>query len=361
MRNEYLHLLSQKENNHDIENSLIKNSEISQTQIKIIFLLKSILIYLFISILFNSLNFNKLLFNINLNQKVPYYESDKNTKIALCTMGKNENLYANEFVAYYIQLGFDHIFIYDDNEENTEKIKEAIDTKYLPNVTIYDNIKKTIKNQSDAFNDCYKNNMKKYDWILMADMDEFLFVVNDTVKHYLSSDFLDKCDFIKINWVMSTDNGLIKYDSRTLLERFKPPYIKDLFIKTFVRGNIPDMKYWVHSPLISPTRNISCNNIGQIQHNKKLKFEQVDPVNVEKAFLIHFRFKSTEEFVKKNKRGYSNWFGDEINWMLNGNINTYFEQNEITWEKINYIEKELNIFLIKFRILLFFKMIFFAY
>ena len=31
-------------------------------------------------------------------------------------MGKNENLYINEFINYYIKLGIDHIFIYDDND-----------------------------------------------------------------------------------------------------------------------------------------------------------------------------------------------------------------------------------------------------
>ena len=36
-------------------------------------------------------------------------------------MGKNENLYIKEFVDYYIKLGINHIFIYDDNENSTER------------------------------------------------------------------------------------------------------------------------------------------------------------------------------------------------------------------------------------------------
>ena len=34
----------------------------------------------------------------------------KEIKIALCTMGKRENLYAKEFINYYIKLGVDKIF-----------------------------------------------------------------------------------------------------------------------------------------------------------------------------------------------------------------------------------------------------------
>jgi len=51
----------------------------------------------------------------------------KDIKIALCTMGKEENLYVEEFIEYYIKLGIDHIFIYDDNDPNKEQIYKAID------------------------------------------------------------------------------------------------------------------------------------------------------------------------------------------------------------------------------------------
>ena len=56
-----------------------------------------------------------------------YFKNEKEIKVALCTMGKNENLYVNEFVQYYSKLGIDHIFIYDDNDPETEKISDALD------------------------------------------------------------------------------------------------------------------------------------------------------------------------------------------------------------------------------------------
>ena len=46
-------------------------------------------------------------------------------KIALCTMGKQENLYVKEFIYYYKKLGVDTIFIYDDNDYNTEKFSDV--------------------------------------------------------------------------------------------------------------------------------------------------------------------------------------------------------------------------------------------
>ncbi len=263
-------------------------------------------------------------------------------KVALCTMGKKENLYIKEFVDYYIKLGIDHIFIYDDNDPHTEKMSDIINDKYKDIVTIYENIKDTIKDQPIAFTTCYNNNKYKFDWFIMFDMDEYLYIINDTLKNYLSNNIFDKCDFIKINWAFPKDNNLVYYDPRPLFERFKGPYIKSGYVKSIIRGNILQLQYWVHSPIVSPKRNITCNNEGKQIFYNNMNIENL-PINTEKAFIIHYRFKSTEEFINKYKRGYSNWFGSKIGDFLKIKIEEYFQENDITLEKIEYIERELKV------------------
>ena len=103
----------------------------------------------------------------------------------------------------------------------------------------------------------------------MVDMDEFLFIVKDNLKNYLLNKRFEKCDFIKINWVIAKDNNLLNFDNRSLFERFKGPYIKTSIIKSIIRGNIENLIYSVHSPKFSPLRNISCNSIGKIINNYK--------------------------------------------------------------------------------------------
>lgn len=267
-----------------------------------------------------------------------------NLKVAICTMGKKENLYIKEFIDYYIKLGVDHIFIYDDNDINSERISDVIDKSYKKYVTIYENKKKIIRNQRNAFTTCYNNNKKIFDWFLMIDIDEYLIIVKDRLKNYLSKNIFKKCDFIKIHWVKATDNNLLYYDKRPLLERFKGPYIKSHVIKTLVRGNIENLKYNIHSPYFSPKNNITCNNIGERLNYKFLNFLNISKINIEKAYIIHFRFKSTEEFIKKYKRGYGNWVDSKF---LSYLISEYFRINQITAKKIEYIEKELKINLLK--------------
>jgi len=316
-----------------------------------------------IFLVFIFLYFNNNLNMINLNIKSVYLNDSmdktelktikktQTMKIALCTVGKKENLYAKEFIEYYINLGVNHIFIYDDNEKNDEKIGDIIPLEYYLNISLYETHSLNITHQSEAFSDCYKNNLEKFDWFIMLDMDEYLYIVNDTLERYLNNPTIKKCDIIKINWVISKDNNLIYYRHKPLFERFRPPYIKSKFIKSIIKGNISDLEYWVHSPLYSPSKNITCNCAGQLVHYKTLNFESLTPINVEKAFIIHFRFKSTEELINKNKRGFGNWLDNKtLQWTLRGHIDDYFNQNEITLEKINYIEKELKIKLNFYRI-----------
>ena len=270
-------------------------------------------------------------------------KNNKNIKVALCTMGKKENLYAKEFMNYYMTLGVDHMFIFDHNDPNTEKIKDVMDKKYEKKISFFDTKNLNINHQSNAFTNCYKNNYNKFDWFIMVDMDEYLYIVNDTLKNYLSSEIFDKCDFIKIHWANSQDNNLLHYDPRPLFQRFKKPYIKSKFIKSIIRGNIANLMYWVHSPYYSPNKNITCTNEGKIIKYSNINFEYIKQINTNKSYFIHFRFKSTEELINKFKRGYSNWHGNKINKILHERLSNYFEENEITLEKIKYIERELKL------------------
>ena len=162
--------------------------------------------------------FEIFLCSLMINYRTPKIAKFFNNKIkiSLCTMGRKENLYVKEFVDYYIKLGIDHIFIYDDNEQNTEKISDVLGSKYKNRVTTYENIKEKINSQPEAFTKCYHNNLNKYDWFLMVDMDEYLYIVNNTLKNYLSNKIFNKCDFIKFHWVIPNDNNLLYYDSRPL-------------------------------------------------------------------------------------------------------------------------------------------------
>lgn len=264
-------------------------------------------------------------------------------KLAICTMAKEENLYLKEYIDYYKELGFDHIFIFDDNDPNIENI--TIDSSYNNFVTIYD-YRHIIKDQKMAYTLCYEMHKNEFDWVFMNDIDEYLVIRNDTIRNYLSRPEIKKCDFIKIHWIVATDNNLLHYDNRLLRERFKGPYLNDTHIKTIVKGNIDGLQYDVHSPYSAAKKRSTCNNKGKILfNNEKIFFQDVFDINIDYSYIIHYKYKSTEEYIKKYKRGYR-W--ENMNFM-SMRIDEYFTENNITLQKIEYVEKELNLNLSKYR------------
>ena len=264
-------------------------------------------------------------------------------KVALCTMGRNEILYINEFVSFHLKLGVDTLYIYDDNIEEKEKFINAI----TPNDSVVIEYTKDygIKDLGQAFTHCYNKHKDDYDWIIMTDMDEYLVIQNhQTLREYLSDKVFDKCDSIKIHWKMSSDNNLLHYENKSLFERFKEPYLRSDHIKSIMRGGITGLVYYQHSPL-KADRNVSCDNTGRLLNYTKINIQSVRPYNTDRAYFLHFYFKSTEEYINKFKRGYKDWPQSKLDgWILN-----YFKQNKITIEKIEMLEKAFNITLEKYR------------
>ena len=50
-------------------------------------------------------NIHYIIFIVNRQNS---YSDKKEINVALCTMGKEENLYLNEFIGYYLKLGINH-------------------------------------------------------------------------------------------------------------------------------------------------------------------------------------------------------------------------------------------------------------
>ena len=70
-------------------------------------------------------------------------------------------------------------------------------------------------------------------------------------------------------------------------------------------------------------------------------------LDFENYFIEHYYFKSLEEFILKIKKG-DTYFGHKENF-LNHRLRRYFRINKITLEKIEYIEKNLNVNLLHYK------------
>jgi hypothetical protein len=272
-----------------------------------------------------------------------------NTKVCMCAIGKKENPYAKEFVNHYINLGYNQIYIYDNNDPNDEKFEDVLKKEIsynLVNIINYRGYRgKANKPQFDAYQDCYDKYSGICDWISFYDFDEFLVLKDhETIQEFLDQEKFSECINVKINWLTYSDNELIHYEDKPVQERFTTSLPKDnenRHIKSTVRGHLKS-NYW--SKLWNPHSSLgnftSCIPTGE-KTDANSPFHT--PWNFEGAYIKHYVTKSLEEYLGKIRRGRSDLKVTINNKYWKKKFKFYFERNKKTKEKLDYIKKELNI------------------
>lgn len=275
-------------------------------------------------------------------------------KVATCTICRLENNYITEFVKYYKNIGVDHMYIYDNNVPNTEKISDVLE-EYSDFVTVIDYQDQELYPMNgalvEAFNDCFNSHKDEYDWILFLDNDEFLTLVHDdNIKEYLGRECFDNVDAIRVNWLCYDDNNLIYYDNRPMMERFTHPCNDDPYtfdensrFKTILHTSIVKNANFFHDhaahcPILEDP--ILVNNCGTQITDKYSKYTfSLRPINYDLAYYKHYRMKTIDEYVnnkilKLNKYGYDKIIFD---------LNLFFKYNKYSEEKESAYRKFMKI------------------
>ena len=123
---------------------------------------------------------------------------------------------------------------------------------------------------------------------------------------------------------------------------------KSLNFKTFVKGNLTSVKFngphqpWFDGPEKDYCR--TCNSLGEptvLNNNGKYKRRNINEVSYDGAVIMHYQYKSTDEFCNKiTKRKHIEMIKDERYRTVV--VDEYFNHNAITKEKIQIIEKCLG-------------------
>ena len=275
---------------------------------------------------------------------IPKNKIKKQIKVCLCAIGKQENRYIKEFVNHYKKLGYDHIYIYDNNNINDERMDSILNNSNFVSIIDYTSYHNKKENsQYLAYYDCYKKNNKKYDWLSFFDFDEFLEIKqNKTIQEFLDNERYKKCQNVKINWLIySSDKEILFFKNQFLKERFKKPIFNDkanIHIKSTVRGGLKKNYWsrWENSHTSIDTFK-SCSSSGK-RVSGKTAF--INPPDYKYGFLKHYYYKSFEEFCLKLKRGWPDTT-NKTKW-----INNLLNSNKYSNTKLMIIKKVLNLNLI---------------
>ena len=261
-------------------------------------------------------------------------------KVALFCVFRNTQIYINEYIEHYLNLGFNDIYLIDNSD--SDKLDIILDPKFRNNVFIInirskDLIDNFVAYQIKLYTSLYNIYSFKYDWLAFFDDDEYLILnKHNSIQEYLNCDLFTNVDQIHINWLVFDDNDQLYYKNEPLIKRFTRISKKyyDLYkeaangVKSILRSNL-DLHFITPHTAVSNTDNalITVDNDGLYysewysSHNK---------LHIDYAQLNHYITKSTEEYLQHKI----------INplWNLN---DKYFEVNKYTNEKIQMF-KSLN-------------------
>ena len=230
-----------------------------------------------------------------------YYNIKEKKGIGICAICKNENLYLKEYVTYYQKLGIKKIFIYDNNDIDDEKPEDVLQDFIKSNFVEIIDIRGFRSAQLPSYNLCYEKYRNQFDYITFLDFDEFIIIQkNKSINDYLYESKFDKCESILLNWEMYGDSDLVKYDNRTMIERFTKPVRKWNRGKSLVRTNIDNLII-ISTIIVGVNVNYFCDSNG----NKIIPKNYLDftaPKEPE-SYIKHFYTKTAEEFCYKIKKG----------------------------------------------------------
>ena len=262
-------------------------------------------------------------------------------KIALCAIGRRENRYAREFVEHYLTLGFDHIYICDNNHDGEEHFEDVLQ-EFIDQGTVSIHDYRNLQGiQVKAYNDIYRDYQSQYEWIAFFDFDEFLTMADGLgVKEWLLP-FPDDADTVLVNWMCYGDCGMIYDDGRPLMERFTEPLPYDKavqydfpnnnHVKSIVRGGLSEISFG-KNPHVPDTAQ-HCYTAGW----KPCEAKPFQKYDFSVCHLKHYATKTIEEWMmNKWTKGTGNKPSMEaFRSKYNGR---FFRYNDETPEKKAYIE-----------------------
>lgn len=139
---------------------------------------------------------------------------------ALFAMAKMEQPYIDEWVKYHLGIGFDKIYLYDNETQPTyhkmlEKYGNKVFVKHFPGMA------KKGGMQNIVIFHFTLNYAKNHNYIMHIDVDEFFCLrrhksVKDLTKEFIKPDTAA----LAFNWVFFGSNNLKEKDNRPVTERF---------------------------------------------------------------------------------------------------------------------------------------------
>ena len=230
--------------------------------------------------------------------------------LSILAIMKNEAMNLKIWIDHYIWQGVDHIYIIDNNSDDTsvQIIEDLINNGYP--ITLYKLYEKY--KQAEHYRYVYnkENLQEKTKWLIIADLDEFFYCNNSKISNKLQN--YEDYDYITSKWRIFGSNNCIEHP-------------KDIRISLTKRVK----KLSIFGKYIFQTKNIysSFLQVHELNdgYNNKINLSEIFRLN-------HYQIQSKEYFEKvKMTRGDVHYITIIRDWDYFDNINkdTNYEDNNL--------------------------------
>lgn len=264
-------------------------------------------------------------------------------KCIVCAIAKLENEYIYEWAQYHLNLGFSEIHVYDNNDEDGERIDDVFSNTDIQNRVMVHNVRGLRCMQKPVYQECYEQ--VDFDWCAFIDVDEFITFNEKTgiksIAELLGS--LNNFDAIHLNWLCYGDCDMLRKREGDVLDRFKQPIMpldfkveyvdkeENSHIKTIVKKGL-DID-WVNGDDVFKSNPHTPNRLRNICDAKghPVDNEPWGSIDFDVAYIRHYVTMTIEEYRRKDIRKAA----DTIS-LDHHCITKFFQYNSITIRKLIY-------------------------
>lgn len=231
--------------------------------------------------------------------------SARRLRVAVCTCVKNERPYLREWLAHYRRLGFDDIYVYEnESSDGSAAMLQGIDD---PGVVVVSwRTPNGLSPQLTAFERCAKVEGADADFIAFFDADEFLVEMRPGELRRVLNGLSETVQGLLINQRVVGSNGNIIYRAGPVMGRFrrvtKEGYLENVWVKSIVRPKAIKSFGNPHIPVTETDE--FCSGSGRAIFGEQLdRSGKVSAADHKSLALNHYILKSYEEFLWKRHRG----------------------------------------------------------
>lgn len=278
---------------------------------------------------------------------------NKKYNTVICAIAKNENKYINDWVNYHLSIGFEHIYLFDNNSNKDTWVGKVLNQ--LDKVTIF-NINDIKKEglQLDCYNWFYNNYSHNFNWVSFIDIDEFIFGITD-INKFIAQKKFDTFEMIRLKWRLFGDDDMITRDLAIPVYKAIKKEIKNNELsnqaKCFIRGGLINICIGsCHYAYRNGPTNF--NDLKARDMSKAIPLKEClpsgvqikDKINItadystETIFINHYMTKTISEYLEQKYNR-----GDACFEKRNLKLDYFWAINKKTPEKLKFIEQFLHL------------------